>query len=86
MAIKIKSNYKSLKDKKEKKLNIDYKKIEKIIEEFLAKYDIDTKIEQFIFEDLGFNFEPSELSASFGLVQLKKLKKFREKRIAFAKK
>jgi hypothetical protein len=52
MAIKIKSNYKSLKDKKEKKLNIDYKKIEKITEEFLAKYDIDTKIEQFIFEDL----------------------------------
>ncbi len=52
MAVKIKSKYKSLKDKKEKKLNIDYNKIEKITENFLEKYDIDTKIESYIFNDL----------------------------------
>lgn len=30
---------------------------------------------KFIFEAIGYNFEPSELGAAFGLVQLKKLKK-----------
>ncbi len=28
----------------------------------------------FIFDEVGWNFEPSELSAAFGLVQLEKLK------------
>ena len=31
---------------------------------------------KFIFKEVGFNFEPSEIGASFGLVQLKKFKKF----------
>lgn len=52
MSTNIKTNYKSLKDKKEKKLNIDYNKIESITETFLSKYNIDMKIESFIFDDL----------------------------------
>ena len=39
----------------------------------LKGYDYDKK---FIFSEAGYNFEPSELGASFGLEQLKKLKKF----------
>ena len=31
---------------------------------------------KFIFSEIGYNFEPSELGASFGLVQLQKFKKF----------
>ena len=31
---------------------------------------------KFIFEDVGYNFLPTEISAAFGLVQLKKLEKF----------
>ena len=33
---------------------------------------------KFIFEEMGYNFLPSEISAAFGLVQLKKLKVFAE--------
>ena len=36
----------------------------------LGKYDYDAK---FLFSELGYNFEPSEIGASFGNVQLKKL-------------
>ena len=36
-----------------------------------VKYD-----RKFVFEEIGFNFEPSEIGASFGLIQLKKFKKF----------
>ena len=32
--------------------------------------------EKYLFTDLGYNFIPSEISAAFGLEQLKKLKKF----------
>jgi CDP-6-deoxy-D-xylo-4-hexulose-3-dehydrase len=39
----------------------------------LKGFDYDRK---FIFSELGYNFEPSEIGASFGLVQLKKFKKF----------
>ena len=39
----------------------------------LKGYDYDKK---FIFSEAGYNFEPSELGASFGLEQLKKLKNF----------
>ena len=35
---------------------------------------------KFIFGDLGFNFEPSEIGASFGLVQLEKFSKFEKLR------
>ena len=31
---------------------------------------------KFVFSEIGFNFEPSEISASFGLIQLKKFKGF----------
>lgn len=31
---------------------------------------------KFVFSEIGYNFEPSELGASFGLVQMKKFKKF----------
>ena len=31
---------------------------------------------KFVFSEVGYNFEPSEISASFGLVQLKKFKSF----------
>lgn len=34
----------------------------------------------FIFDEVGWNFEPSELSAAFGLVQLQKLPEFLERR------
>jgi len=34
----------------------------------------------FIFDEVGWNFEPSELSAAFGLVQLEKLPEFLERR------
>ena len=40
-------------------------------------YEYDKK---FIFQDLGFNFEPSEIGASFGLIQLKKFNKFEKSR------
>ena len=39
----------------------------------LKGYDYDRK---FVFSEAGYNFEPSEIGASFGLIQLKKFKKF----------
>ena len=39
----------------------------------LKGYDYDKK---FVFSEIGYNFEPSEIGASFGLVQLKKFKNF----------
>jgi CDP-6-deoxy-D-xylo-4-hexulose-3-dehydrase len=39
----------------------------------LKGFDYDRK---FVFSEIGFNFEPSEIGASFGLVQLNKFKKF----------
>ena len=39
----------------------------------LKGYDYDKK---FVFEEIGYNFEPSEIGASFGLEQLNKFKKF----------
>ena len=32
--------------------------------------------QKFVFSEIGYNFEPSEIGASFGLIQLKKFKKF----------
>ncbi len=43
----------------------------------LKGYDYDKK---FVFQNVGYNFEPSEIGAAFGLQQLKKLKKFNKKR------
>jgi len=39
----------------------------------LKGYEYDRK---FVFSEVGYNFEPSEIGASFGLIQLKKFKKF----------
>ena len=39
----------------------------------LKGFDYDRK---FVFSEVGYNFEPSEIGASFGLVQLNKFKKF----------
>ncbi len=36
---------------------------------------------KFVFSELGYNFEPSEIGASFGLEQLKKFQKFSKKRM-----
>ena len=36
----------------------------------LSGFDYDKK---FVFSEIGYNFEPSEVGASFGLVQLKKI-------------
>ena len=44
----------------------------------LMGHDYDKK---FVFSELGYNFEPSEIGASFGLIQLKKFKKFSKKRL-----
>ena len=39
----------------------------------LKGFDYDRK---FVFSEAGYNFEPSEVGASFGLVQLKKFNNF----------
>ena len=43
----------------------------------LKGFDYDKK---FVFSESGYNFEPSEIGASFGLVQLRKFKKFNMQR------
>ena len=47
--------------------------IKKRLDIKLKGYDYDRK---FVFSEPGYNFEPSEIGASFGLVQLKKFKSF----------
>ena len=49
-------------------------KSEKIENRLNIKVDGITYDKKFVFEKLGYNFEPSEIGAAFGLVQLKKLK------------
>lgn len=56
-------------------------KAEKIENRFNIKIGNDTYDRKFVFSEIGYNFEPSEISAAFGLVQLKKLKKNLNKRI-----
>ena len=59
-----------------------FKDSEKIENRFNIKLDNIDYDKKFVFETPGYNFEPSEIGASFGLVQLKKLKnnfKIREK-------
>jgi CDP-6-deoxy-D-xylo-4-hexulose-3-dehydrase len=51
----------------------DSENINKRLNIKLKGYDYDKK---FVFQDIGYNFEPSEISASFGLEQLKKFRKF----------
>jgi len=49
---------------------------EKIEDRFGIKLNGIPYDSKFIFEEMGYNFLPTEISAAFGLVQLKKLKKF----------
>ena len=51
---------------------------EKLEDRFSTKLDDIPYDSKFIFEEMGYNFLPSEISAAFGLVQLKKLKTFAE--------
>ena len=49
---------------------------EKIENRFNIKLDKIPYDKKFVFEEIGHNVEPSEIGAAFGLVQIKKLKKF----------
>ena len=51
----------------------DSENISKRLNIKLNGFDYDKK---FVFSEVGYNFEPSEIGASFGLVQLKKFKSF----------
>ena len=57
-----------------------YKDSEKIENRFNIKLDNIDYDKKFVFEIPGYNFEPSEIGAAFGLVQLKKLKNNFKKR------
>jgi len=61
-------------------------KAEKIENRFNIKIGNVTYDRKFVFSEIGYNFEPSEISAAFGLVQLKKLKTNLDKRIKIFKK
>ena len=58
---------------------------EKIENRFNIKIDHIDYDKKFVFSEIGFNFEPSEIGATFGLEQLKKFKNFRSKRIENSK-
>ena len=49
---------------------------EKIEDRFSFKLDNIPYDSKFIFEEIGYNFLPTEISAAFGLIQLKKLNRF----------
>ena len=49
---------------------------EKIEDRFSIKLDNIPYDSKFLFEEIGYNFLPTEISAAFGLVQLKKLNEF----------
>tara|TARA_B100001245_G_scaffold235782_1_gene224471 strand:- start:681 stop:1886 length:1206 start_codon:yes stop_codon:yes gene_type:complete len=51
---------------------------EEIEKRFNIKLDNIPYDSKFIFEEVGYNFLPTEISAAFGLIQLKKLEKFAE--------
>jgi CDP-6-deoxy-D-xylo-4-hexulose-3-dehydrase len=55
----------------------DSENIKKRLNIKLNGFDYDKK---FVFSEVGYNFEPSEIGASFGLVQLKKFKSFNKLR------
>ena len=56
----------------------DSENIKKRLNIKLKGYDYDKK---FVFSEVGYNFEPSEIGASFGIVQLKKFNKFSKIRV-----
>ena len=56
----------------------DSENIKKRLDIKLKGFDYDKK---FVFSEIGYNFEPSEVGASFGLVQLKKFSAFSKTRV-----
>ncbi|MDC3206269.1 aminotransferase class I/II-fold pyridoxal phosphate-dependent enzyme [Candidatus Pelagibacter sp.] len=60
----------------------DSENIRKRLNIKLKGFDYDKK---FVFQDIGYNFEPSEIGAAFGLQQLSKFKKFSELRNKYFK-
>ena len=66
--IKIKGTYFNLNDKKEKKLKYDYNEVEKIIENFLDKYEIDFKIESKIYEELERTLNKEEILVNLNVL------------------
>ena len=56
----------------------DSENIKKRLNIKLKGYDYDKK---FVFSEIGYNFEPSEIGASFGLIQLKKFNLFSKIRV-----
>ena len=56
----------------------DSENIKKRLDIKLKGYDYDKK---FVFSEIGYNFEPSELGASFGLLQIKRFNKFSNIRV-----
>ena len=56
----------------------DSENIKKRLDIKLQGYDYDKK---FVISEIGYNFEPSEIGAAFGLVQLKKFKNFSKIRV-----
>lgn len=56
----------------------DSENIKKRLDIKLKGYDYDKK---FVFSEVGYNFEPSEIGASFGLIQLKKFNLFSKIRV-----
>ena len=56
----------------------DSENIKKRLDIKLKGYDYDKK---FVFSEIGYNFEPSELGASFGIVQIKRFNKFSNIRV-----
>lgn len=56
----------------------DSENIKKRLDIKLKGYEYDKK---FVFSEVGYNFEPSEIGASFGLIQLKKFNQFSKTRV-----
>ena len=56
----------------------DSENIKKRLDIKLKGYDYDKK---FVFSEIGYNFEPSELGASFGIVQIKRFNQFSKIRV-----
>ncbi len=60
------------------RLSSVYTSSEKISNRFNFKLDGKYYDNKFVFSEIGYNFEPSEIGASFGIEQLKKFKKFKK--------
>jgi len=81
--IKVKGTYFNLNDKKEKKLKYDYNKIEKIIEDFLDKYEIDFKIESKIYEELEKILDKEKVFKNLEVLQGKRKESEYEYQLSF---